>query len=47
MKWTGPDGFEADDTAERVDAAVVQSFLSSSYWAQGIPREVVDRAIAG
>jgi GNAT superfamily N-acetyltransferase len=47
MKWTGPDGFEADDDLERVDVDVVQGFLSTSYWAEGIPHEVVRRAIAG
>ena len=47
MKWTGPDGFEADDSAERIDVDVVQGFLSTSYWAEGIPREVVERAVAG
>jgi GNAT superfamily N-acetyltransferase len=47
MKWTGPDGYEADDNAERVDIDVVQGFLGTSYWAAGIPREVVERSIAG
>ncbi|MFG1908820.1 GNAT family N-acetyltransferase [Kribbella sp. NPDC048928] len=47
MKWTGPDGFEADDNPERVDIDVVQGFLSTSYWATGIPRDVVERSIAG
>lgn len=47
MKWTGPDGFEADDDASRIDVDVVHGFLSTSYWAEGIPREVVARSIAG
>jgi GNAT superfamily N-acetyltransferase len=47
MKWTGPDGFEADDNAERVDVGVVQGFLSTSYWAAGVPRDVVERSVAG
>ncbi|MFI7062125.1 GNAT family N-acetyltransferase [Kribbella sp. NPDC050124] len=47
MRWTGPDGFEADDSTERVDVEVVHGFLSTSYWAEGIPREVVERSIAG
>ncbi|MEV0288306.1 GNAT family N-acetyltransferase [Kribbella sp. NPDC050820] len=47
MKWTGPDGFEADDSTELVDVDVVHGFLSTSYWAEGIPREVVARSIAG
>ncbi|MEU8227189.1 GNAT family N-acetyltransferase [Kribbella sp. NPDC048915] len=47
MRWAGPDGFEADDDAGRIDAAVVHGFLRTSYWAKGVPREVVERAIAG
>ncbi|MEV5964809.1 GNAT family N-acetyltransferase [Kribbella sp. NPDC051952] len=46
MKWTR-DGFEADDDAARIDVDVVHAFLSSSYWAVGIPRETVARSIAG
>lgn len=29
----------------RLDAGVVHGFLSESYWASGIPREIVERAI--
>jgi GNAT superfamily N-acetyltransferase len=29
----------------RLDLAVVSGFLEKSYWAEGIPRDVVDRAI--
>jgi len=47
VKWTGADGFEADDDAGRIDVDVVHGFLSTSYWATGIPREVVERSIAG
>ena len=47
MRWTGADGFEADDDVSRIDVDVVQGFLSTSYWAKGIPREVVARSIAG
>lgn len=47
MKWNGPDGFEADDDAARVDVDVVHGFLRTSYWAPGIPRDVVARSIAG
>ncbi len=47
MRWTGSDGFEADDDAARVDVDVVHGFLSTSYWAAGIPREVVARSIEG
>ncbi|TCO22027.1 acetyltransferase (GNAT) family protein [Kribbella steppae] len=47
MRWTGPDGFEADDSVERIDVDVVHGFLSTSYWATGIPREIVARSIEG
>jgi GNAT superfamily N-acetyltransferase len=47
MRWTGTNGFEADDDVARIDVDVVHSFLRTSYWAAGIPREVVERAIAG
>jgi GNAT superfamily N-acetyltransferase len=35
----------SDDPAD-VDLAVVHEFLETSYWARGIPRETVARAIA-
>jgi GNAT superfamily N-acetyltransferase len=41
------DGFEADDDPDRIDVDVVHGFLSTSYWAPGIPREVVARSIEG
>jgi GNAT superfamily N-acetyltransferase len=47
VRFTGPDGFEADDDAARIDVDVVHGFLSTSYWAPGIPREVVAQSIAG
>jgi len=31
----------------RIDGAAVHAFLVGSYWAQNIPREVVDRSIEG
>ena len=46
MRWSR-DGFEADDDAARIDVDVVHGFLSTSYWAPGIPRDVVARSIAG
>jgi GNAT superfamily N-acetyltransferase len=33
--------------AEAVDLDAVHAFLASSYWAAGIPRELVARAVAG
>ncbi|GAA0603662.1 GNAT family N-acetyltransferase [Kribbella sandramycini] len=47
MKWTHPGGFEADDDLARIDVDVVHGFLSTSYWATGIPRELVAQALAG
>jgi GNAT superfamily N-acetyltransferase len=41
------DGYELDDDQERVDVEATWSFLRGSYWARGIPRDVVERAIAG
>ena len=31
----------------RLDIGVIQEFLAQSYWAEGIPRDVVERAIRG
>lgn len=43
-----PAGFGIDTDPARLDRAMIHRFLSGeSYWAHGIPREVVDRAIAG
>ena len=39
--------FAISDDAARLDRDVIQRFLASSYWAKGIPREVVDRSIEG
>ncbi|GAA1666269.1 GNAT family N-acetyltransferase [Kribbella yunnanensis] len=47
MKWSHPDGFEADDDLARVDVDVVHGFLSTAYWSPGIPRDVVARSIEG
>ena len=46
MRWSR-DSFEADDDSARIDVDVVHGFLSTSYWAPGIPRDVVARSIAG
>jgi GNAT superfamily N-acetyltransferase len=47
VRWTHPAGFEADDDTARIDIDVVHGFLSTSYWATGIPRDVVARSVAG
>ena len=39
------DGFVISTDEERIDLDIVHGFLCESYWAQGIPREVVARAI--
>jgi len=31
----------------RLDVSAVHAYLSRSYWAEGIPREIVARALAG
>lgn len=47
MRWQHPAGFEADDDAARIDLDVVHGFLSTTYWAPGMPRELMAKAIAG
>ena len=39
------DGYELDDDPARVDVDAVHAFLSSSYWAEGRPREEVERLV--
>lgn len=46
MEWTRDDGYVISDDRARVDRDRVHRFLSGeSYWAERIPRKVVDRAI--
>jgi GNAT superfamily N-acetyltransferase len=41
------DGIELDDDAGRVDVDAVHDYLANeSYWAEGRPREVVERLVA-
>ena len=47
MKWSHPDGFEADDDPTRIDVDVVHGFLSTAYWSPGVPRDIVARSIEG
>lgn len=42
---TGDDGIIVTTDPARLDLDVIHGFLASSYWATGIPREVVERAI--
>jgi len=39
------DGLTISTDPARIDRALVHAFLSGSYWASGIPREIVDRSI--
>jgi GNAT superfamily N-acetyltransferase len=44
MEWQR-DGLTISTDAARIDHELVHRFLETSYWAAGIPREVVDRSI--
>jgi GNAT superfamily N-acetyltransferase len=39
------DGISISTEPSRLDRALIHEFLGRSYWAAGIPREVVDRSI--
>lgn len=39
-------GYLISDDATRLDAGAVHAYLSRSYWAEGIPLDVVQRALA-
>jgi GNAT superfamily N-acetyltransferase len=38
--------YEIDDDPGRIDLDVVHGFLTTSYWAEGVPRDVVARSAA-
>ena len=40
------DGYEIDDNPARLDLDVVHGFVAGSYWAGGVPRDVVARSVA-
>jgi GNAT superfamily N-acetyltransferase len=42
-----PPGIEIDDDPTRVDVDVLHPALAASYWSPGVPRHVVEAAIAG
>ena len=44
MEWTR-DAFTVTTDRARLDRDVIHRFLASSYWAENIPRAVVDKAI--
>ena len=41
------DAFTISTDRSKLDRAAIHEFLAASYWAKGIPREVVDRSIEG
>lgn len=41
------DGYTISDDPARLDVDVIHGFLVGAYWCSGIPREVVERSIAG
>ena len=43
--WTRPP-FEISTDQARLDVATIHTFLAGTYWSPGIPREIVERAIA-
>ncbi len=45
MKRDLGDGYEVDDDRERVDIDAVHAFISTAYWAEGRPRETVERLV--
>jgi GNAT superfamily N-acetyltransferase len=44
--WPGPAGHEVSTDRTRLDLDRVHRFLSRSYWSTGIPRAIMERAIA-
>ncbi|MGD9527943.1 GNAT family N-acetyltransferase [Pseudonocardia sp.] len=42
-----PPGIEIDDDPTRVDVDALHPALAASYWSPGVPRHVVEAAIAG
>lgn len=42
----GPAGYEVSTDRQRLDTDRIHHFLSRAYWSPGIPRDVVERAIA-
>jgi GNAT superfamily N-acetyltransferase len=44
---TLPDGYLVSDDPVRLDVSAIHAYLTRSYWAAGIPREIVERAVRG
>jgi GNAT superfamily N-acetyltransferase len=45
-EWPAPDGYVVSTDPLRLDIARIHRFLSTAYWATGIPLQVVERSIA-
>ncbi len=45
-EWDGPAGYSVSTDPGRLDTARIHRFLSGAYWSPGIPRLIVERAIA-
>lgn len=45
MTWTQGDGYVVSDDPARLDARAIHAYLTRSYWAKGIPLEVVERSL--
>ncbi len=46
--WTRPDGYSLSTDRARIDIDVVDRFLTDeAYWTDGLPRPVLERALAG
>lgn len=43
-KWKRGE-YEIDTDPSRLDLGTVHSFLKDSYWARGVPREIVERSV--
>lgn len=41
------DGYLLSDERERLDVDVIWGYLRTAYWSENVPRDVVERAIAG
>ena len=41
------DGYELDDDRDRLDVDAIWAYLRTAYWSPNVPRDVVERAIAG
>lgn len=44
---SAPEGYELSCDPERLDLDAIHGFLVGSYWARGIPRELVARSLRG